>query len=240
MTRNRDRFDCLMDGGNTHMNTFIGDTEAEALTIEELRKLSGYENAKNHVSRMYKDGLLSRTRNSQGTFAYFANLKRVKARDSGEPRRHEQFDRTSQELLGDLEQIYQHVESPTVRRQLIDARIGQGKFRSAVLALWGNACAVTGCTIVEAIRASHIKPWRKCTDLERLAPENGLPLMATLDALFDSGLISFTQQGKLLVANVVSTTEQSRLGLNGLELRKIPGQQTLAYLQEHRAQVFKG
>lgn len=38
--------------------------------------------------------------------------------------------------------------------------------------------------------ASHIKPWRKCSNKERLDPQNGLLLTARINALFDCGLIS--------------------------------------------------
>ncbi|WP_407923000.1 HNH endonuclease [Caballeronia udeis] len=29
-----------------------------------------------------------------------------------------------------------------------------------MLALWGHQCAVSGCAVPEALRASHAKPWR--------------------------------------------------------------------------------
>src|SRR5690606_34629309 len=48
----------------------------------------------------------------------------------------------------------------TDREALTTARIGQGTFRNAVLKRWGGGCADTGCRTLEAIRASHIKPWR--------------------------------------------------------------------------------
>ena len=57
-----------------------------------------------------------------------------------------------------------------------------------VLKIWGNRCCVTGSTTLDAIRASHIKPWRRSSNQERLDPYNGLPLVATLDALFDAGM----------------------------------------------------
>ncbi len=79
----------------------------------------------------------------------------------------------------------------TKRKALIEARIGQGRFRIGVLKRWNQGCAVTVCTALEALRASHIKPWRTCDDQERLDPENGLPLTATLDALFDRHLVFF-------------------------------------------------
>lgn len=70
----------------------------------------------------------------------------------------------------------------TTKQALIDARVGQGRFRTQVLGLWDRRCAVTGIQTVEAIRASHIRPWRDSTHEQRLDPSNGLPLVASLDA----------------------------------------------------------
>jgi hypothetical protein len=42
--------------------------------------------------------------------------------------------------------------------------------------------------------ASHIKPWRDCTEEERLHPANGLLLATHVDKLFDRFLLSFRFQ----------------------------------------------
>ena len=101
----------------------------------------------------------------------------------------------------------------TTKLALVEARIGQGKFREGVLAQWNNECAVTGAKTVAVIRASHIKPWCESTDKDRLDPANGLPLAASLDALFDRGLISFADSGKMLISNQLSADERLLFGL---------------------------
>lgn len=123
----------------------------------------------------------------------------------------------------------------TERDALVSARIGQGSFRTAVLALWEKRCAVTGCATLEAIRASHIKPWRLATNEERLDPRNGLPLVATLDALFDAGLIAFGDDGKMLVSQRLPAEERDELKLDGCRLRRRPVGSTTSHLHEHRA-----
>jgi hypothetical protein len=65
-------------------------------------------------------------------------------------------------------------KNKTTRERLIDARLGQGRFRVGVASRWNGRCAVTGCAIPAVIRASHIKPWSECTDRERLNPANGI------------------------------------------------------------------
>jgi predicted restriction endonuclease len=127
---------------------------------------------------------------------------------------------------------------PTDREALLKARLGQGAFRTGVLALWANRCAVTGCGVLEAIRASHIRPWSKSTDDERLDSKNGLPLVANLDALFDVGLISFDDTGKMLVSANIPRTEQALLGLQNQSLRHKPDEPTRRYLEYHRREAF--
>jgi predicted restriction endonuclease len=127
----------------------------------------------------------------------------------------------------------------TSKQTLVDARIGQGAFRSAVLQLWDHRCSVTGSTTMDVIRASHIKPWRDSTDEERLDPMNGLALVASLDALFDAGLISFEDSGRMLVASELPQREREILGVVGRSLAKKPSTETAAYLQHHRDRVFR-
>jgi hypothetical protein len=96
-------------------------------------------------------------------------------------------------LLQDLSDIESNVASPTEREILAKARIGQGKFRSDVAAEWGKGetCALTGIAVPEMLTASHVKPWRDSSDIERLDPANGLLLVAHADRLFDRYLLSF-------------------------------------------------
>src|SRR6266446_4257896 len=140
------------------------------------------------------------------------------------------------ELVKDLSEIGQQRNvDPTTKKALVDARLGQGKFRAKVLQSWDNCCSVTGSMIQAAIRASHIKPWRESSNAERLDPDNGLPLIASLDALFDTGLISFDSSGKLISASTVSTTERDIFGIGETSLRKKPTAKMAGYLAHHRA-----
>src|SRR5207244_8454758 len=110
-------------------------------------------------------------------------------------------------------------------------------FLNRVLQLWNNGCSVSGSMIQAAIRASHIKPWRESSNAERLDPNNGLPLIASLDALFDAGLISFDSSGRLIVSSKMSTTERNIFGINEMSLRKKPTAKTAEYLGLHRASM---
>lgn len=123
------------------------------------------------------------------------------------------------------------------RQALVEARLGQGPFRAVTMQRWGS-CSVTGCSVLEALHASHIKSWRDSTNTERLDPDNGLLLLATLHALFDAGLISFSEQGALLVAARVPKAKWPELGLKPqMRLRKqFAGSRR--YLSWHRRKIF--
>jgi hypothetical protein len=142
-------------------------------------------------------------------------------------------------LAKDLKAIMASSERATVKEALVQARIGQGKFRSALLTRWGNSCAVTASTTNDAIRASHIKPWRTSTNDERLDPANGLPLTASLDALFDAGLISFDDSGRMLVSSKLSPQERAIFGISQAALRQVPPPETIVYLEYHRTKRFR-
>ena len=126
--------------------------------------------------------------------------------------------------------------SNTEVQRMVRQRVGQDRYRQAMLNYWGGACAVTGLTLSPALRASHAKPWADCeTDAERLDVFNGFLLSANLDALFDKFLISFTDDGALLVSSQLSDSDCQLLGINiELSLRWIaPGH--APYLEFHRA-----
>lgn len=118
-------------------------------------------------------------------------------------------------------------------------RVGQQAYRQAMLDYWGGTCAVTGLALPQALRASHAKPWAECsTDAERLDVYNGFLLSANLDALFDNFLISFTDEGVLLVSEQIDHCEREKLGLGDLMRLRWVAAQHLSYLRFHRERYF--
>ncbi|MGY0194573.1 HNH endonuclease [Leptothrix sp. BB-4] len=138
-------------------------------------------------------------------------------------------------LAVDAENQGRHLTA-TERAALILARIGQGRYRADLLDIWDGRCALTGCAVPAALIASHAKAWRDCSHAERLDPHNGLLLAASVDRLFDAGLIGFDDRGRLLMNPSLSAGDLATIGVApGARLRQVhPALKP--YLRHHREQ----
>jgi hypothetical protein len=125
----------------------------------------------------------------------------------------------------------------TERSALIKARRGQGIFRENVL-LIEQCCRVTGLAIVEHLRASHIKPWRVSTDLEKLDGYNGLLLSPHVDHLFDRGWITFTRDGFLKPSPSLDPVVLSTWRIEPKRVVEPFSDRHQEYLEYHREAVF--
>lgn len=133
-----------------------------------------------------------------------------------------------------LQENYPSDIKETEREALSKARIGQGIFRGNVIALWGT-CAVTGCSLSQILVASHVVPWEHClTARERLDPFNGLLLTPNLDKLVDRFLISFNDDGSILLSESLGTEEREILGVGEQSRLRFVRPAMRPYLQRHR------
>lgn len=146
-------------------------------------------------------------------------------------------ERTQHESVEDILEVSRDDKiEVTTRKALIAARIGQGRFRSDLIDKW-NGCALTHYPQHSMLVASHIKPWRRATNKERLDVFNGLLLLPTFDKAFDRNFISFDSAGKILISNQLQ--EPERLDINeGLTIRL--EKQHQPYIEYHRAECFIG
>lgn len=140
----------------------------------------------------------------------------------------------SMEQIEDIHQLEKRTDIPeTQRLQLIQARVGQGLFRALVMGR-DRRCRMTGVKDHRLLRASHIKPWRLANNAERLDSDNGLILSPHVDVLFDQRLISFENNGDLIVAPQLSSEVLTRwridpnANINGLSHRQAH------YMESHR------
>lgn len=127
----------------------------------------------------------------------------------------------------------------TEKVALVKSRIGQGDFRKSLFKKYEGRCIVTGVDLTKLLIASHIKPWSVSENDERISPENGLLLSANYDRLFDSGLISFKDDGKMIISSFVNQQNKNILGLNNdimVDLKSSSAM--LKNLEYHRDVVF--
>lgn len=125
----------------------------------------------------------------------------------------------------------------TEAERMVVQRIGQGIFRESLLEYWQGRCPLTGIEEPELLRASHIVPWAKCADEERLNVYNGLLLSALWDAAFDKGLVTFDMNGSPVFSNKLGAAARHGLVANG----PIPvTAEHRGRLEWHRSHVFRG
>lgn len=120
--------------------------------------------------------------------------------------------------LADNTYIFQDAEESTqadadytgmTKSTLVEARVGQGFFRQAVLSAYDFKCCITGLANPELLVASHIVPWRVDSN-NRLNPRNGLCLSALHDRAFDQGLIAISESLRLLLSRRLLGMKKNR------------------------------
>ena len=120
-------------------------------------------------------------------------------------------------------------------RGLVTSRVGHGYYRQEVIQKWHGKCALTGIDIIPVLIASHIVPWSESNDNEKLDVENGILLSPLFDALFAKHLISFADDGSLLISSKISREDLDRLNVkDGAHLAMSEGM--LPYIRRHRKQ----
>lgn len=126
----------------------------------------------------------------------------------------------------------------TERNVIIKQRVGQGYFKELLLNRYSHKCALCGITTPSMLVASHIKSWAVSTDTEKLDENNGLLLCAHHDALFDKHLISFEDNGDLIISPTLSATEQADLQIAAIPSITVSVKMK-PYLANHRSQLQK-
>lgn len=135
----------------------------------------------------------------------------------------------------EIENIVDEVKKATYSK----ARIGQGKYREKLL----KSCPYCPITMVSDDRiliASHIKPWAKSNETEKIDPLNGFMLTPTFDFLFDRGFMSFTNDKKTILSPFLSKMTYSKIGISDnktFPFLPIDGRED--YLEYHRQEILK-
>lgn len=130
------------------------------------------------------------------------------------------------------------------RAIVANTRVNQDYFRKLVLSNYVNTCGITGIAVPGLLIASHIKPWAK-DNKNRLNPQNGICLSATFDKAFDSGLITISNDYKIMFSNKLRKYSKEPFFAHNLAIYEnkqiylpikfLPSDEFLRY---HREEVF--
>lgn len=129
------------------------------------------------------------------------------------------------------------------RQALTMQRVKQQFFRRAVLSSYRGRCCMSGLSEPRLLIASHIVPWSK-DKANRLNPSNGLCLSAIHDKAFDKGLITLSDDLKIILSDEIRRSSDTFVHqilrpLEGktIELpeRFVPG---MNFVSRHRKEVF--
>jgi len=85
--------------------------------------------------------------------------------------------------------------------------------------------------------ASHIKPYRLCSNAEKFDKNNGLLLSKNMDSLFDLGYITFDEFGKIMSSSQLDLDIKTYLNGFSLDSRLLSNQRKI-YLEFHRKHVY--
>lgn len=121
------------------------------------------------------------------------------------------------------------------KESIVLSRIGQGQFREDLVKLW-SSCVISKFDDIRFLIASHIKPWKKSDNREKIDKYNGFLLLPTYDKLFDLGFISFDDNGKILISK--SLKNLNKLGLDSNIVIEIKNENK-KYLKYHRDEILK-
>jgi predicted restriction endonuclease len=98
---------------------------------------------------------------------------------------------------------------------------------------------VTGVNQKHHLRASHIKPWARSSDVEKLHACNGLLLAPHIDHLFDHGFITFDDKGEVIESPKLELEVIEKWGLDRRVPAKTFNSDQKFFLEFHRTQVFR-
>lgn len=120
---------------------------------------------------------------------------------------------------------------------IVGRRVGQTLFRKKLLNKF-DGCCICGIKNSSLLTASHIKPWAVADGAERVDSENGFLMCPNHDRLFDGGLISFNDDGTILISDELSGEDAEKMGIHE-NIRINLTERNIKFLKYHRKQVFK-
>lgn len=151
-----------------------------------------------------------------------------KVRKSVLPRKKKRTIRSTEDILNSINNLTE-TEKDVVRKQ----RVGQGLFKELLLSTREHKCQLCNISREQLLYGSHIKEWSNSIDSEKLDENNGLLLCAHHDALFDKHLISFDDNGTVIISPDITPSEFIDLRLSEIPVLNITDEMK-PFLEFHR------
>lgn len=124
------------------------------------------------------------------------------------------------------------------RETFVKTRVNQSIFRERLLEKYDCCCCLCKVSNPHFLIASHIKPWACSENDEKLDVDNGFLFCPNHDALFDSGYISFDDDGNIMISENLKQVDTVYMNVNSN--MKIPlSSKNKTYLEYHRNNIFK-
>lgn len=118
-------------------------------------------------------------------------------------------------------------------------RTGQTIFSEAIGSIWNHACPICGISLNDLLRATYAKPWKDCSEEERLDPYNGILLCCNHHALYEKGYITFTAKGNIRISEKIAEQDHDHFFLNkAIHIPTAPEHKN--YFNWHKKHIFKG
>ena len=99
-------------------------------------------------------------------------------------------------------------------------------------------CCMCGVSGKDMLIASHIKPWCDSDMKERVDVNNGLLLCPNHDWLFDKGLITFNDDGSIMISSNLNEINRMFMNVNDKQFLEMPDK-TKEYMEYHRKNCYK-
>lgn len=150
----------------------------------------------------------------------------------------EEYEEKEDKIINDFNTIISNLgieDLITTSDAIVKVRIGQGKFRDKLIEKYNGKCCISGIDVKELLVASHIKPWSESNNFERWDINNGLLLCTHYDKLFDKHLISFEDNGNIIISNIVPDKVIDSFNLRGVNIKVSDDMKKYLYI--HRSNL---
>lgn len=146
-------------------------------------------------------------------------------------------EKEDKKIIEEIDNCEADINKETEKQALVKIRMGHSELRNRILN-HKKECEICGIKNNKLLIISHIKPWAKSENSEKLDTNNILLLCSMHDALFDKGLISFDDNGKILISSELDEKEQALVNINEDSYIKITSDRQIEFIRYHREHIF--